>query len=207
MHNAFITIDQQKIAKSVGNGITLRHLVDKGYSSEIFRYWLLTGHYRTQMNFTFEALDGAKQALFRLKRHIFEEYIPQSKRKKGTVHSRYWKEFMAAMSNDLDAPKALSILWNVTKDKGISQEDKIATLYKMDTVLGIGLRNKPADIKRELGIVDEKDLPEEIQKRIEERETARKEKDWARADELRQELNMQGYSVEDTPDGPKITRV
>jgi len=206
LHASFITIDNKKFAKSLGNGITLRMLMDKGYSPDTFRYWLLSRHYRTQANFSFEALDGAKQALFRLKRHFFEEYLPKAK-EKGVVRVTYWGPFMDAINDDLDTPKALSVLWNLVKDTDVPVADKVATLLKMDSILGIGLSDTPDDARKALGVVESEDVPDEIQGLVSERNEARKEKDWGRADSIREEINMKGYAVEDTPSGVKITKV
>ena len=203
LHNAFITIDNAKFAKSAGNSIMLHHLIDKGYAGDVYRYWLLTGHYRTQMNFTFEALDAAKQALFRLKRHLFEEYLPQGA---GVVNEGYWNQFLTAVSDDLDTPRALAVLWNLVKDNSVPPEDKAATLLKMDSILGIGLSDTPDEAKRALGIIDTEDIPEEVQSLVALREDARAKKDWDEADALREKINMKGYTLIDTPQGAKITK-
>ncbi|MBX2866898.1 cysteine--tRNA ligase [Candidatus Kaiserbacteria bacterium] len=206
LHTAFITIDNKKFAKSEGNGITLRHLMDKGYTPDTYRYWLLSRHYRTQANFSFEALDGAKQALFRLKRHFFEEYLPKAK-ERGDVRVVYWNRFMDALNDDLDTPKALAVLWNLIKDTEVPVEDKVATLLRMDSILGIGLSDTPDKARRELGIINVEDIPQDVQELMTKREEARKKKDWDEADRLREELNMKGYSVEDTPEGAKVVKV
>ncbi|MDB9944473.1 cysteine--tRNA ligase [bacterium] len=202
MHNAFISIDGAKISKSLGNGISLKQIKDRGYSALVFRYWILGGHYRTQMNFTFEALDSAKQALFRIKRYLFEDY----KNAKGSVDSAYQQRFQEAINDDLDTPKALAILWELIKDNSISDGDKAATLRDMDTVLGIGLNDKPDEVIRELGILSPEDIPDDVQALIEERQAARVAQNWDEADRLREAINLKGYSLEDSPDGPKVTK-
>lgn len=204
MHNAFITIEATKVSKSLGNGIRLAQLRDRGYNALAYRYWLLGGHYRSQMNFTFEALDGAKQAWFRLRRHMYEEWRAA---KGGTVSEAYWKEFIAAMSNDLDTPKAIATLWNVVNDKALSIPDKVATIRKMDELLGIGLSEPLASAIKSLGVVAVESLPSEVRALIDEREGARVAKDWDRADAARRQLNLAGYMVEDTPNGPRVTKL
>jgi len=202
MHNAFITIEDRRIGKSEGNAVLLRQLKDRGFKGDDYRYWLLGGHYRSPMNFTFEALTGAKQALFRLKRHVFEEY----KNAKGNIVPEYQKKFRDAINDDLDTPKALSVLWELVKDSSVSPGDKVATLRDMDTVLGIGLNDKMDDVIYELGVVSPEDLPEDVQDLIEKREAARIAQNWEQADTLREAINLKGYSVEDGPAGPKITK-
>ncbi|MEM9336793.1 MAG: cysteine--tRNA ligase [Patescibacteria group bacterium] len=202
MHNAFITIDNTKIAKSLGNSITMRHLHDQGFSGEDYRYWLLQAHYRSPANFSFEALKAAKQALFRLKRHVYEEY--------GNVYTEadagYIERFTAAINDDIDTPKALALMWEVTKDDSLSREVKSSTLKDMDGVLGLGLNEATDDAVRELGVVAPEELPEEIQTLLDEREAARIAHNWDRADAIREELNFKGYSLEDTPHGAKVTK-
>ncbi|MEZ4195577.1 MAG: cysteine--tRNA ligase [Candidatus Paceibacterota bacterium] len=91
LHNAFITIDNTKISKSLGNSINLRHLIDRGFTGEDYRYWLLTAHYRSPVNFSWDALKSAKQALFRLRRFVYEDY----KQKASYPEENYINEFRA----------------------------------------------------------------------------------------------------------------
>jgi cysteinyl-tRNA synthetase len=202
LHNAFVTINNSKIAKSAGNGLTLRHLREQGFSPESFRYWLLTAHYRTPANFTFDALSASKQALFRLKRHIFEEW----KNKSGEVNESYRGRFHEAINDDLDTPKAIALMWEIVKDTFLSSGDKVTTLREIDSVLDIGLSDAEEDAVRELGIVDEADIPDEIAELIEKREAARIARNWDEADHFREAINLKGYALEDTPDGPRISK-
>lgn len=202
MHNEFITVEDRRIGKSEGNAVTLKNLKNRGYQPDSYRYWLLTGHYQAPMNFTFEALTGAKQALFRLKRHMFEDY----KNAKGAVHTQYQERFHAAINDNLDTPKAISIMWDLVKDTSLSPGEKAATLRDMDSVLAIGLSDKPSDVVRELGVIAREELPEDIEDLVEKREAARVAQNWEEADSLREALNLKGYSVEDGPDGPKIIK-
>ncbi len=202
MHNAHLKINDSKIAKSLGNGIRLSGLVDRGYSPLAFRYWLLTGHYRTAMNFTFEALDGAKQALFRLKRFIFESECTGS----GVVNESYRERFHCALNDDLDTPKAIALMWEVVKDDALSKADKVATLREMDSVLDIGLSDDPSDVVRELGIIAHEDIPDDINELLEKRGLARATQNWTEADLIRDAINLRGYVIEDTPQGQKISK-
>lgn len=203
LHNAHLSIDGTKIAKSLGNGIRLRGLVDRGIPPLAYRYWLLTGHYRSPINFTFEALQGAKQALFRLKRFIYEE----CKNRHGVVNEPYRELFLKALSDDLDTPRAVAHMWEVVKDSSLSPADKVATLRDMDIILDIGLRDEPDELVRELGIVAADEVPPEIQECLAQREIARATKNWDEADRLRERINLKGYTVEDTPQGQRISKV
>lgn len=203
LHNAFITIDNMKIGKSLGNSITLHHIKERGFSGVDYRYWLLTAHYRSPANFTFEALKASKQARFRLKRYVYEEY----KNKAGTADPTYVSRFHEAVNDDLDTPKAVALLWEVVKDDSLPAEVKCGTLKHFDQILDIGLDEDPDEAVIELGVIDTESLPEEILELLDKREAARVARNWEEADLLREALNLKGYSVEDTSDGPKVTRV
>lgn len=200
LHSAFVTIDDSKIAKSLGNGVRLSQLEDRGYSPLTYRYWLLTSHYRSQTNFTFEALGSAKQALFRLKRFIFED----CKNEKGTVNKIYQERLVGAIHDDLDTAKAIAIIWELVKDPSIKNGDKVATLRDIDAILGLGLADDAEKVVRELGILGVEDVPEDIQELVDKREAARMLRNWDEADHLREAINLKGYTVEDTPNGPRV---
>lgn len=200
MHNAFITIENTKISKSLGNTIRLAQLVERGYSPLALRYWFLTGHYRTPMNFTFDALDGAKQAHYRLRRFVGEELRDVTP---GTIVATYRTRFMDAINDDLNTAQAIAILWDFIKDKNISKEDKAATLIFFEETLALGLFNTGTEEVQTLSI---ETLPSDVQALIRDREAARHEKRWDDADALRQALNLKGYLVEDGPQGAKITK-
>jgi cysteinyl-tRNA synthetase len=202
LHNAHLSIDGTKIAKSLGNGIRLSGLMDRGIPPLAYRYWLLTSHYRTNANFTFEALEAAKQALFRLKRFVFEE----CKNKSGVPDQTYMDRFTIIMNDDLDTPKAIALMWEVVKAKNLAKDVKVGTLKEMDAVLDIGLGDDPTEVTRELGIVAHEEMPEDVQKLIDERELARSIHNWDESDRLREAINLKGYVVEDTPQGQRISK-
>lgn len=201
MHNAFITIDGTRIGKSEGNAILLRQLRDRGFSPSVYRYWLLTGHYRSPMNFTFEALEGARTAFFRLKRFMLEEWPAEG----GSVNERYRHTFHEAINDDLDTPKVIALIWDMVKDASLTPADKAATIRHFDAVLGLSLADRDTNT-RSLKVIKVSDLPEVVQQLISERERARLAKDWGRADALRDEINLEGYLLEDTPAGPRVTK-
>ncbi len=202
LHNEFITIDNTKISKSIGNTLTMRHLTDQGFSGDDYRYLLLTAHYRSPLNFSFEALKAAKQALFRLKRHVYEEY----KNAPTRPSAAYVARFHAMINTDLDTPKALALAWEVVKDDTLGNGTKCATLKQFDRVLGIGLGDTLDEARFTLGVVAEADLPLEIQALIDAREAARIARNWDESDRLRATLNLKGYAIEDTAAGPKISK-
>lgn len=182
MHHAFITVDENRIGKSQGNAILLQDVVERGINPLALRYLYLTAHYRSPMNFTFEALESADQALKRLQRTYLA--MPE-----GEANEAFLKDFYAAIANDLDTPKVLALLW--------SNIDKLnkKTLDKVDAIIGFGLHT----IKKEA-------IPAEVKKLTDEREEARKDKDFARSDDIRKQIESAGYTVKDTGTGPEIQK-
>lgn len=203
LHNEFITINNGKIGKSLGNAINLHNLIDQGFSGDDYRYWLLTAHYRSPVNFTWEALRGAKQALFRLKRYVYEEYG----NKPTDPNPVYMERFLEAINNDLDTPRAIALLFEITKDETLDHGTKCATIQAMDSVLDIGLHDTLDTGLASLGVVTVTDLPEDIEIIVSAREVARLAKNWTESDRLRTELNLRGYTIEDSIDGPKVNKV
>ena len=202
LHSEFITIDNTKVSKSLGNTIALHHLEERGFSGDDYRYWLLTAHYRSPINFTFTALQSAKQALYRLKRHVYEDYATH---KDGTADQAYMDTFTTLINNDLDTPQAIALAWDVVHNTTLPAYTKRATLVAMDAVLGIGLSETPDAGARSLGILSADAVPTPVQALVDQREEARRTRDWEEADRLREAINLQGYLVEDTSAGPRIT--
>ncbi|MCI0620020.1 cysteine--tRNA ligase [Candidatus Wolfebacteria bacterium] len=191
LHSAFVNFKSAKMAKSAGGFITRKTLEERGFNSVSYRYWLLTAHYRSPLEFTWEALDGAQNALQRLKNRFLELGSGG-----GAPSQVYLKKFTDFLSDDLNTPQALALVWNFLKNPEISDLDKKATLIEFDKVLGLGLA----------GIVPT-GIPPDVAKLIEKREGARKHDDWQTADELRREIEHLGYSVKDTDTGPRIQKM
>ncbi len=191
LHNAFLNINGHKISKSIGNTLYIRDLVSKGISPIAYRYWLLTGHYRTMLNFTEESVLGAQTALVKLINHFIEwRQLPL-----GTENIDYVKRFEGFINDDLDTPKALALTWELVKDKKVSVEDKSATLLKFDSIFGLNLSTMP------IPQIEADNIPPEITALAEEREKARQNKDWKLADAIRDEITSRGYEIKDTEKG------
>jgi cysteinyl-tRNA synthetase len=203
VHNAFITIENTKISKSLGNKLTMRHLHDRGFSGDDYRYWLLTAHYRSPANFTWEALKAAKNALFRIKRLMYEDY----KQKSAAPDATYLEKFNKHLTNDLDTPGAIAVMWDMLKDDKLDDKTKCGTLMAIDEVLDIGLSEDVYDGVRSLGVVGMEELSEDLQELIDNREAARIAHNWENADALRDAVKLKGYELEDTSHGPKVTKV
>ena len=188
IHGEFLTSAGEKISKSKGGLFTLSELEEKGFNPMAFRYLMFTAHYRTPLNFSLQALQEAQNGYERLNNIISE--IKDDKK----INKKYLEEFEKAIDNDLDMPKALSVLWKMLRDqKAIG---KIKTIAEMDKVFGLDLLKK-----------EELKIPQEVEKLINERETARKNKDFNKSDELRDKIKELGYLVEDTIEGQKIKKI
>ena len=202
MHNEHIQIDDGKIGKSLGNSIIMQDLLDKGYSGDDYRYWLLQSHYRTKTNFSYQALDASKQALNRLKRLMFEQY----KDARGILPSDRQLKLVTAINNDLDTPKVIALMHDFVKDESLSDGEKKMLLLECDSLLGLGLSDDPEKGLISLGHVAVDSLPENVQDLVHQREAARIVKNWSEADRLRDAISFEGYMLEDSTEGPKLTK-
>ncbi|OGC88878.1 cysteine--tRNA ligase [Candidatus Adlerbacteria bacterium RIFOXYC1_FULL_48_26] len=191
LHNAHITIEGKKISKSLGNTVYLHNIVDKGLNPLALRYWFMTGHYRTPMNFTWDALEGADAALSRLTRAYLEM-------KEGKADEVFLQKFYTCIANDLGTAQALALVW-----ENLSTLNK-ATLRQADRILGLGFAD--ARPPQKLTVLKQEDLPEEIKELVEEREEARSTRDFSKSDHLRGRLEELGFTVTDSAEGQKITK-
>lgn len=189
MHSAFMNINDEKMSKSLGNFLTVSDLEKNQISPIAYRYWLLTSHYRTQVNFTLEAVEAGQNAFIRLAHHVAEWGTS------GKVSADYKKMFISALEDDIDMPRALALAHELSHDETLSDADKLATLLDFDKVFGLGLEAFTNII-----------IPEEIIALAEVREEARKAKDFAKSDALRKEIEDRGYILKDTADGYKVDR-
>ena len=187
IHNEWIMSEGKKMSKSLGNYYTIKDLV-KEHSPMAIRYLYLTGHYRSQLNFTLKGLKSAENSYKRLKNIISE--LKDDKKENKT----YIKNFTNAMDNDLDTPKALAILWKLIRDP--KSKGQINTIKQIDEVLGLNLLKK-----------ERISIPKEIKDLANKRETARKNKDYNLADKLRDKIKSKGFILEDSKEGLKIKKI
>jgi len=203
MHHEFLNIDKEKISKSLGNMINLAELSEKGFHPLALRYLFLGAHYRTPMNFTWEALEAAQTSFLKLRSLV------DSEKQTGTIPKTWRAKMHERFNDDLDTPGALGIVWEMVKDRDLARADIRAGILDADRVLGLGF-DKPDSVaealcKKTFGVPVELDaLPERVRTLVEAREAARKEKDWTHADSLRSELQKMNYMVEDTSSGPRL---
>ncbi|MCA9507146.1 MAG: cysteine--tRNA ligase [Myxococcales bacterium] len=190
MHGEFLVLQKDKMAKSAGNFLTLTSLIDKGYDSLHYRYLCLGAHYRSQLIFSFEALDGARNAFESLKNRVLSFKLNPESPKNRERKDQLKQDFFAAMENDLDTPVALSVMWESLKDNSISNTEKLELMKDFDEILGLDVDSFQAPL-----------LDEEHMALIKSREAARLNKDWSQADALRDQLLKDGICIKDTKDG------
>ena len=195
MHVEFLQVNGGKMSKSLNNLYTLDDLEAKGYEPLVYRMFNFTSSYRAQINFTFEAMDAAKTALARLREGYLKHGEGQDDVSDEEIKD-YENRFLEAINDDLNMPVALSVVWDVVKNPKKSKKLQ-KLLLKFDEVLGLDLANykKPED-----------SLPEEIQELVNERNTARANKDWGESDRLRDLLISKGYTVKDSKEGTIVEK-
>jgi len=192
LHCAFLIFNNEKMSKSKGKILTLSDLEKKGYPPLIYRYFLLTGHYKKQLNFSIKNLDNAKNSYNNLKKIISEIKNDEKKNKE------YLTAFQETIDNNLDTPKALQILWKLIKDENAC--GKIQTIKEIDKILGLDLLNSSSLLKQEKNKKLEKKLSKEDEEIARKRAIFRKNKNYAESDKLRKILKKKGYVIEDQKD-------
>jgi len=203
LHGEFLVMSKeenseegQRMSKSSGDFITLDSLVEKGFDPLVYRYFCLNAHYRSPLSFSWEALEGAANAFLRLQGHILE-LRSQSGVTAGIERTEYLDQFKEALEDDLNIPRALSVMWAVIRDQDLAAAEKWTLLLKLDTVLGFDFETMES-VRLE--------IDEHIQRLVFDREEARKSRDFARADKIRDELLERGYVLEDVPEGTRIKK-
>ncbi|MFZ2199540.1 MAG: cysteine--tRNA ligase [Microgenomates group bacterium] len=193
VHGAFLLVDAGRMGKSLGNAYTVADIVAKGFDPLALRYFYLTGHYRKQINFTWESLGSSATALTKL-RELYQntkvdgvDRVSLSSEKMEKIDG-YQDKFKAAIENDLNMSEGLAVLWEVAKSN-ISNYDKVDLMMQFDRVLGLQL-DKPIS-------KDGAAIPENIEKLIEQREAMRKMRNYDEADKIRQDIEKLGYHLED----------
>ncbi|MBA3722131.1 MAG: cysteine--tRNA ligase [Parachlamydiaceae bacterium] len=208
MHSEHLLVDHKKMSKSLGNFYTLRDLLNKGFSGLQVRYMLIQTHYKTQLNFTFQGLEGVKSALQRLNDFIQRMFDIKSE---GPVNSlepllqETLLKFATALADDLNISVGLGVIFDFVREinslcdaNKISQVEAkqvIEFMRKIDSVLGVLSFEKAVE-----------EIPAELQEAFEKRLKARQEKNWKLSDELRDFIYQRGYIIEDTPSGARLKK-
>ncbi|MBL7150600.1 cysteine--tRNA ligase [Candidatus Microgenomates bacterium] len=209
LHVRHNLVDGKKMSKSGGNFYILQDLIDKGFDPLAYRYLCLTTHYRKNLNFTWESLERAQKALEKLRNYIRAESLLRGgapagddssdggmEQELGGEIASYSQKFSEAINDDLNLPKALSIVWELIKSN-YPDSVKKASILKFDQVLGLGLLEAT---RQKL------EVSREVKELLEKREKFRKEKKWQEADEIRKKIAKIGYQLEDNKKGSKLRK-
>jgi cysteinyl-tRNA synthetase len=231
LHNEFLVMDKGKMSKSSGNFLTLQYLVDQGYDPLDYRFFLLGGHYRSQLTFSWESMESAKNARKSLAKPIariagtvkkemparYGELLARAAKGEASFDravaelgesgaADYLARFKTAIEQDLNTPRALSELQGLVRDQSIEAADAYLALVAMDAVLGLTLAaTAEAQLDAELSPGAESDP--RVDALVAERTAAKKAKNFARADEIRNLLKEEGVILEDGPAGTTWKRV
>ena len=196
LHNGHLLVNNTKMSKSEGTSYSLAELKEKGFDPLALRYFFLQSHYRSKQNFTWEALEAAQKGLMNLYKQVAglgTEY--------GEISKKYQEKFTEQICDDFNTPQALATVHEMMQSD-IVPKDKLATIFDFDSILGLKICEKVKLLRKE----QRETIPEEIQKLVSEREIARQNKDWAKSDNLRDEILAKGFEVLDTSEGPKIVK-
>ena len=187
VHNGFLTVNDNKMSKSLKNFITVKELLDQGVSGAVIRYFYLTAHYRKPLDFNQKALDDATKSInkFKMSLSLFDKDI--SKRSKEVS-----REFLSYLLDDLNTPAALSYIHNLSNKILNDDQSKISDLYNCCQLLGINIQQHHESIS------------DDVIALVEERKIAKKQRKWDEADKLRIQIANRGYQVIDTKDGYKL---
>ncbi|MCG2725420.1 MAG: cysteine--tRNA ligase [Elusimicrobia bacterium] len=192
LHAEFLVgCENDKMAKSAGNFITVNTLREKNIDPLSYRYFCYSAQYKKQLEFSWEALKASEKTLINLRESIsrIKKEIAFDETKKPNKEAPYYERFLKAISDNLNIPQALSVLWEVFRDNSILPQEKLSFIYDADKIFGLDLFKECSPII----------LEDEIMEKIRERENARKMKDFKKSDEIRQELLERGIALEDTP--------
>lgn len=198
LHGEFMMVNNGKMSKSLNNAYTISDLRGKGYDPLAFRYMCLNAHYRNKLNFTWEVMASSQTAFNRFVEGALAHKGGQEPMEQAQLDA-FLRDFEEAIHDDLNIPRALGIAWNVVRHPQKS-DALYRLLVKMDSVFGLGLED--ASPEKEAVPLDK-----EIEDLIAQRRKARAEKDWKRADEIRDRIRSMGIELMDTPEGVKWKKV
>ena len=195
LHGEYLLINGGKMSKSLGNVYLLKDIIERGYNPLTYRLFSYSSHYRNKLNFTWEGMDAAEKSLERLK-NGYKLHLNGTDDVEDEVVNEYEERFHKAINDDLNMPLSMGVVWEVVRSS--KKSPKLAKLLlKFDEVMGLKIDEEDKKLE---------EIPEEILNLIEERKTARNNKDWEESDRLRDLINSKGYNIKDTKDGTEVTR-
>ncbi len=203
LHGEFLLNDSGKMSKSSGEFLTLPLLVEKGYDPLDYRFLILGAHYRSQLKFSWQALDSARNS----RQNLFDKVAAikattDASPDLGDAAMGYLNQFNEHVSYDLNTPRGLADMWGLLKDDAVPAGEKLKALYNMDEVLGLGL--EALEAKKEQPCASAED-PAALAL-LQERQEAKAQRDYARADAIRAQLDAMGYVVKDTSTGTSLIK-
>ena len=207
LHNEFMLVDGKKMSKSLGNFYTLRDLTDKGFTPVAFRYFCLSSHYRSQINFTLDALQDAEKTVKNINDFVHRLKHPNTQGKNKPIDKTLEKAekiFVESVNDDLNMPKALAELFDLMRVVNGEIDAGRGAAESLDAVHEFFVR-----INSILDVLDETktELTQEEKKLMDLREHFRRQKDFKAADDIRQQLKEKGIELEDTPHGARWKKV
>jgi cysteinyl-tRNA synthetase len=197
MHGEWLLMGKEKMAKSTGNLVPLSVLTEKGYDPLDYRYFCLGAHYRTQLAFTWESLDAARTGRLGIMEKIIQlrAEAPGGPVEPDGKAREYLDDFETHAAEDLNMPRCLADLWTLLRDSTVPPGAKLGAAFRMDGIFALGMSEAAEG---------EVLMDEETRKLLEEREGARRGRNFKRADEIRALLLSRGMEVQDSPTGPKV---
>ena len=203
VHGTFLLVDGGRMGKSLGNAYNMADIEEKGFYAKDLRYLFYTAHYKTPLNFTWDALEGAKKSLARLRK----ECPNVSERNRGNPKkgSPYLMNFFSAINDDLNMPRALAVVWELMENSSVEDSEKAILLSEFDKVLALDIYANEKESLEETSIPIES-LPKDVRQKIADREDFRKQKKFAEADGIRKQIEDLGYQIKDTKDGVMVKR-
>ena len=190
VHGAFLQVDDGRMGKSLGNAYTVSDIEDKGFPPLALRYFYMSSHYRSKLNFTWESLASSATALNKM----YDIVSTYEENKHAAAETEYLDRFYAALNDDLNFPKAVSVVWDLLKSN-VAESSKIVTLLRMDDILGLNLVDH-------VGF----EIPADVANLAKMRDYYRRSGIWDKADQLRRQIEAAGYVVEDSKDIYKVKR-
>ena len=199
IHGEFLLMGEEKMSKSKGGTLTLSRLKEEGFDPMHYRYFLLNAHYRKKLNFSEEGLQGAKNAYEKLRERILSLKEKAANESADDKPNDYKEKFIEKINNDLGITEALAVLWNMLKDDSLSANQRLELAFDFDRVFGLQLDK--------IVKAESSDIPDEVKSLAEQRLQAKKDKNFALSDELRNKIKELGYEVKDTKDGYEVKKV
>ncbi len=194
VHGEYLLIDNGKMSKSLGNVYLMKDFIERGYNPIVYKLFSYSCHYRNKLNFTWDGIEAASKSLERLKNGYQMQLQGKDEVEDKTVEE-YEEKFHKAINDDLNMPLAMGTVWEVVRNE--KKSPKLAELLlKFDTVLGVEIDKQE----------EQEEIPQEILDLVEQRTQARKNKDWAKSDELRDLIQSKGYEIKDSKEGTEVKR-